>query len=302
MNSSFFFGVVNAVAFFVLPCVSGTMAYFSGAASIAFMLVGFVRWWRKPYVVRHVVKEISMSIQPSSYAWSYAPNATIPGMSFTFSIGEQEPTPFAPQPVDESTEVIRAWRWYYTGIDGLLHGARQAWPARTFHAECGHGNNIDECIASKNRECGIYSFRSPASAGYHAIAPPLMEVFADVVNYGVVHKYSDGYRSEWSRIDRIYLIAGTSELGKVTPNPSYGQMNWTLRAADVERCADALERRYGVPVEVVLRDEIQQWIDEEEKGAWERLASRSKSSGFRSLDELSPTLQSELNQLLPESL
>lgn len=294
---------------------AGRIAWISVVSGAIFLGI-FIWSCRRRTVTQNPYFGVGGSYSQAAYnrAMQQALNST--SFSYGMLSGNPAESPnrdVRPLPVEDSQEVIRAWRWYTVEPNGLMRGAQATWEADRLHAVCAGGHPIERCIADPKHSCGIYSYRSVSAAGYHHnVTPPAMEVLAEVVNFGVVYQHSEGYRSEWTRIDHLWVIAGTKKLGDASVgdmNPLYlsigmsgqatTQSSGKLNPIEVERTIARLEERYGVPVDVVTRDEIQAQIDKEDGEAWERLARRPKSYGFRSQPE---SILDEVARLLPDTM
>ena len=182
--------------------------------------------------------------------------------------------------------------------NGILIGSWAAWAEDTFHAACEQNLSPEQCIASVNHECGIYSYRTVNGDGMYAPDLPRLEVLAEVVNWGIVHEYTNGYRAEWSRIERLTIIVGTHRLGEIETVVQSRTFLAYPGVTEVERTIALMEKRYGVPVEIVTRDELKERIRAKEQESWERLVARRRLSASPSQPaELSQALQNELLRL-----
>lgn len=212
-------------------------------------------------------------------------------------------------PVVDSTAVIAGWREYGVRLDGsepFLHGTRVRWTNGTLDAVCAHGLTIEDCMARSHGQtaCGIYVLRRrtvPETSQYtitmsFSTEPePLMKAFTRVVCGGVVQKFTDGYRAQRVRIERVFLIGGKDRLGdsvRVSP-------------AEAERIATAIEARYEAPVEITTTSMLDRLQKEEDEREWLNLAHTSRQFAYpyqnAPRDSLNPRLSAELNQLLSES-
>lgn len=187
--------------------------------------------------------------------------------------------PKSPDDIEETTELIIGWRTF--SVENFkLRGVWSVWHERVFHASCncqqfeaatGAGANpllhetfdIDEGLREQMRQhlaagkgtCGVYS-RAKLSylKDVHSAGDPsrTTQVAARVVNYGLGYEYDAGFRSEFSRLEHLYLLAtkplGMEPGGKLAPFLD----GWTSRTQlSPETVAQTLSTTYGVPCDVM---------------------------------------------------
>lgn len=190
--------------------------------------------------------------------------------------------PPSPEEIEETTEVLTGWR-VFTIRDYKLRGTWSTWGGRVFHASCNckefeesfHGggpggddsfdlhesrrDDLRRHLAAGIGTCGVYSRKKLNPFWYpdshyrriFGLADP--QVIARCVNYGLGYEYSDGYRSEYCRIEHLWLLAkGPLEHA---PFPDSGFLRHvvpgTPGAVSPETVAQVLSTTYGVPCDVM---------------------------------------------------
>lgn len=138
----------------------------------------------------------------------------------------------SPDEVEETDELITGWR-VFTVENYKLKGSWLPWdgPENTALCSCdtfryylrvftppdaADQDNLRqrarEHLASGAGTCGIYSRTGLQGAGIDLRGQMhWLQVAASVVNYGLVYKYSDGYRAEKSRISKLWVLARDSD-------------------------------------------------------------------------------------------
>lgn len=178
-----------------------------------------------------------------------------------------------PDEVEETSEVITGWR-LFSIRDYKLKGTWCTWESRTFHASC----NCEEYkgwqspfrqtsstvfqtrpdtrdrmrahLAAGRGTCGVYS-RTTLRGRFPFYPKPGddVQVAARCVNYGFGYAYDAGYRSEFCRIEHLYLLAPERVLNEG------GAIYWPppgdTDAARPSTIAQMLSITYGVPCDVV---------------------------------------------------
>ena len=174
---------------------------------------------------------------------------------------------------------FRGWRRYSLYIGGgrlTMRGVREEWKSSVKTAVCISGD-IGKCPMETEHEyadrdsqrtryvpaadwhgCGIHSFKTLGAMltenGF--VSYDGMPVCAEVVNYGRVDEFENGYRAEHTRILKMYLIA---EEGS--------------QADYLEALRRILETRFGVSTTVVSMDDLiaehaPDYKPEEYKAGW----------------------------------
>lgn len=156
---------------------------------------------------------------------------------------------------------FRGWRRYslYTTTGGIsLRGSREEWDSPVKTAVC-IGGVISECPMETDSEflsrmqkrgygeasdiwhgCGVHSFKTlGAMLSEDGIYTAGVQVLAEVVNYGRVDEFENGYRAEHTRILKMYLIAEKDS-----------------QADYLEALRRILETRFGVHTLVASMDDL----------------------------------------------
>lgn len=185
--------------------------------------------------------------------------------------------PKSPDDIEETTELIIGWRTF--SVENFkLRGVWSVWHERVFHASCNckeyteatigiptgfqqtfetkdeRREQMRQHLASGKGTCGVYSrsklsyLRDVHGSGHSDRGA---QVAAKVVNYGLGYEYDDGFRSEYSRLEHLYLL----ETRPVSRELATGKLHLPF-ASDVvtyqpETVAQTLSTTYGVPCDVM---------------------------------------------------
>ena len=181
-----------------------------------------------------------------------------------------------PAEVEETTELLIGWRTY--NIENYkLRGAWSTWESRVFHASCnckefastatnralqfeaveGRREQMREHLASGKGTCGVYSRKKLSAKSDYEIYPSSypIRVAARCVNYGLGYEYDGGYRSEFCRIEHLYLLSKVP----LAVNIATGSMvesvmlpvGYAAQTVTPETVAQVLSTTYGVPCDVM---------------------------------------------------
>lgn len=234
----------------------------------------------------------------ASAAFGTPPFGSYP-ITWTTATNHLEPMPTIevnPEEVPESNEILRGFRSFSVKLDQetgeleLVGTYGHRWWQGTLKAECRPygGNTLSdprECLANPpistyrhgDNGCGIYSVKSPVD---RALFPALNEwiVFAQCVNWGVVHEGETGFRAENTTIEKIWLIVDKGARDGAMPK---------LYAME-------LERRFDAPCTVAtFQDYCAEFGKEyEEVSPWAALVPTYAQSAFQSQQGLQGLLQS----------
>lgn len=181
-----------------------------------------------------------------------------------------------PAEVEETAELLVGWRTY-TIENYKLRGAWSLWESRVFHASCnckefastatnralqfeaveGRREQMREHLASGKGTCGVYSRKKlDLLVDYdHRPGPYPIKVAARCVNYGLGYEYDGGYRSEFCRIEHLYLLskvplAVNIETGSMVASVTL-PVGYAAQTVTPETVAQVLSTTYGVPCDVM---------------------------------------------------
>ena len=177
------------------------------------------------------------------------------------------PDPVAtPDDIEETTELVIGWRTF-TVKDYKLRGSWNTWESRVFHASCSCAEFDDpyrmglpviderrdlmrQHLAAGTGTCGVYSRKSlKLYKDYHA-HPEILKVAAKCVNYGLGYEYDGGYRSEFCRIERLFVLAKGDVAVYSETIYSADYLNNVPPISSVT-LAQILSTTYGVPCDVM---------------------------------------------------
>lgn len=187
------------------------------------------------------------------------------------------PDPVAtPDDIEETTELVIGWRTY-TVKDYKLRGSWNAWESRVYHASCNcaefdelsmtelplHEERRDlmrQHLAAGTGTCGVYSRKSlNLGKDYHygvALAADYLRVAAKCVNYGLGYEYDGGYRSEFCRIEHLFVLTKgdsvyeLSDVGVLVPGSEW-ERPYAVGTVAPATLAQILSTTYGVPCDVM---------------------------------------------------
>lgn len=131
-----------------------------------------------------------------------------------------------------------------------LKGSFSDWKNLTFNAQCTKGSVRNHLLNLRNCGCGIYSYSSLKylSEGHWPdnSSPFGLNVVGEVVNWGAVVPHSRGFKSENSRITRLWVVSEDINYGKAQEG--------------------LIKLRYGMdfPVEVISYSKFMEMVREEE--------------------------------------
>lgn len=255
------------------------VAYVVVVVALYLGLVGVC--WGIRCVWRHYHKDDSDALAPSIPMWSNSNVLYTANWDADPEPRTEEPAdPTLPEsiPLDPDT-VLVGYRGFHLIDGGLVGSYRQTvWDGGTFSAMCGSSStSAAQCLAdsqwSRFRHasepgCGIYSRRKLTDLLRHAPSSSY-EVYASVVNFGIVVPAETGFRAQHTRIEQLWLIG------------ERGDWNETV--------ASYLSRRYNAPCEITTQETL--WLDHgaaltKEREAWEASASKSAQSVLASLSAL----------------
>lgn len=188
--------------------------------------------------------------------------------------------------IEETDELITGWRVFHVE-DYKLKGSWLTWdgPENIAHCSCeSFGDNLGvriptelaalESLRETARKhlanglgtCGVYS-RTALRPGDFVLKndPHLLDVAASVVNYGLVYKYSEGYRAEKSRLSKLWVLVRDGDQiysqsdgpfpARLYAFPSgtdlSGPSTWVRTPISHSTLIQVLSTTYGVPVEVM---------------------------------------------------
>lgn len=200
-------------------------------------------------------------------------------------VGQTAGPVVAPEDIEETTEVLTGWR-VFSVRDYKLRGAWSTWEGRVFHASCnckefeeynkphlaGPGTvkressfkleeerreDMRRHLAAGTGTCGVYSRKHlnpfwDSDLHYREIrGGRAAEVLARCVNYGLGYEYDRGYRSEYSRIEHLWLLA-KGPLGKYRDDNTLGHVvpSWSATVSPAT-VAQILSTTYEVPCDVM---------------------------------------------------
>lgn len=193
-----------------------------------------------------------------------------------------------PDEIEETTELIIGWRTF--SVEHFkLRGVWAVWHERVFHASCNcqefqsatqgfsyfnHKFETKDELREQMRQhlaagrgtCGVYS-RCHLELGRDVTGRDrrmdrATQVAAKVVNYGIGYEYDGGFRSEYSRLEHLYLL----ETRPVSQEMGTGELHVPV-VSDVvtyqpETVAQTLSTTYGIPCDVMHPFEFM-WKHEE---------------------------------------
>lgn len=182
----------------------------------------------------------------------------------------------SPAEVEETTELLIGWRTY-TIENYKLRGAWRPWESRVFHASCnckefastatnrtlqfeaveGRREQMREHLASGKGTCGVYSRKKLSVKSDYEIYPSSypIRVAARCVNYGLGYEYDGGYRSEFCRIEHLYLLSKAPLAESIATGSMVESVmlpvGYAAQTVTPETVAQVLSTTYGVPCDVM---------------------------------------------------
>lgn len=177
------------------------------------------------------------------------------------------PDPVAtPDDIEETTELVIGWRTF-TVKDYKLRGSWNTWESRVFHASCNCAEFdnpyrlelpvIDERrdlmrqhLAAGTGTCGVYSRKSLELYKDYRTHSDELRVAAKCVNYGLGYEYDGGYRSEFSRIEHLFILmkGDVAAYAETIYSADYLKNLPPISSATL---AQILSTTYGVPCDVM---------------------------------------------------
>ncbi|MBK7330637.1 MAG: hypothetical protein IPI85_16635 [Dehalococcoidia bacterium] len=173
-------------------------------------------------------------------------------------------------------ELLIGWRTY-TIENYKLRGAWRPWESRVFHASCnckefastatnrtlqfeaveGRREQMREHLASGKGTCGVYSRKKLSVKSDYEIYPNSypIRVAARCVNYGLGYEYDGGYRSEFCRIEHLYLLSKAPLAVSIATGSMVESVmlpvGYAAQTVTPETVAQVLSTTYGVPCDVM---------------------------------------------------
>jgi len=183
------------------------------------------------------------------------------------------PDPVAtPDDIEETTELVIGWRTY-TVKDYKLRGSWNTWESRVYHGSCNcaefdnpyrmelplHEERRDlmrQHLAAGTGTCGVYSRKSlNLGKDYVALDDVNLRVAAKCVNYGLGYEYDDGYRSEFCRIEHLFVLTKGDSVYELPSGVLFpaGEVHRPYAVGTVAPAtlAQILSTTYGVPCDVM---------------------------------------------------
>jgi len=186
------------------------------------------------------------------------------------------PDPVAtPDDIEETAELVIGWRTY-TVKDYKLRGSWNTWESRVYHGSCNceefdspyrmelplHEERRDlmrQHLAAGTGTCGVYSRKSlNLGKDYHhgvAFAADQLRVAAKCVNYGLGYEYDGGYRSEFCRIEHLFVLTKGDSVYELSDGgvlvPGSELRPYAVGTVAPATLAQILSTTYGVPCDVM---------------------------------------------------
>lgn len=172
----------------------------------------------------------------------------------------------APDDIEETTELVIGWRTF-TVKDYKLRGSWNTWESRVFHASCNceefdHPYRMELPVIDERRDlmrqhlaagtgtCGVYSRKSLKLYKDYRTDPDELRVAAKCVNYGLGYEYDGGYRSEFCRIEHLFILmkGDVAAYAETIYSADYLKNLPPISSATL---AQILSTTYGVPCDVM---------------------------------------------------
>lgn len=168
---------------------------------------------------------------------------------------------------EAEVELVRGYRGYkYTPGQGYLTGSQNiSWDSPSLMAKCGTHSSMDTDGRDAARHlrrgtctCGIYAYKGLPDISYLQLGRGnQISVLAQVVMYGYLIELERGYRSQYARIERLFIFSdSTYQDGRNSGQTSKKNL------AILSTVATELSTYYGVPVEVMRGPQMYQFTEE----------------------------------------